>query len=103
MLLNDPAIVDEEKLAAEIEHEGRVPAFNFQRPRPAMLDILARVNALCRKFGAKICARFCGHYKARFDFATLQKIPDVPALIVDLRARKTCSAGDHWRAGDRRF
>ena len=46
-------------------------------------DYIARLNAMCREWGAKLTVRFYGHYNDVFDGRSVHQFPDVHSLAAD--------------------
>jgi len=83
MLLFDPRTIDRDRIAAAIEHDGRIPRIQFSNPAACEAATLAQVNDCCIRFGAKVCVRFWSRTPRIFDFKILEQIPAVRALIID--------------------
>lgn len=80
--VSDPQVISPVEIAEAANTRDRM-VIQFSNPDAYSPRLLQDLNEACRLAGARVQARFYGHYGTCFDAAVLRNLPDVQDLAVD--------------------
>ena len=80
--VSDPQVISPVEIAEAAKIRDRL-VIQFSHPDAYSPRLLQELNEACRLAGARVQARFYGHYGTRFDAAVLRNLPEVQDLAVD--------------------
>ena len=81
--IENPASPDETEIASLFESGAESVILQFSKSAAYDEQVLAKVNALCERFGSRLNVRFYAHYGSDFDCQILRHIPSVRSLNID--------------------